>query len=334
MSQPQARVRPDRGSAASPPRLVKVSEIVVGPILLLVLVNLVSCGRGNVSSGNHDRLDADAIGKAAGTKTMTTEVGTVGIRWLRDDVKVTVDKMPVNPVAGLASVAAFHPTQSGAIVMGDMIVFQDEVTPAMDAALKNGLEVTGLHNHFAFDEPKVYFMHIGGSGTSEKLAAGVKAVWDAIKDVRKNNPQPADSFPGNVPDSKGSINAKEIEKTLGYKGRAQGGIVLVMIGREAQMQGVKIGESMGLSTTAAFSGSDEYAVVYGDFIMTGAEVQPVLKNLREHAINIVALHNHMIGEEPAFYFAHFWGKGPAKELAQGIKAALEAQRNASQPGER
>jgi hypothetical protein len=336
MSQTQTREWSDRESIIDTPRWVQVFVIiVVAPILLFVILNLASCGRGgNNSSGNHDRLDADAIGKAAETKTMTAEDGTVGIRWLRDDVKVTVDKMSLNPVAGLASVAAFHPMQDGAIVMGDMIVFQDEVTPAMDAAFKNGLEVTGLHNHFALDEPRVYFMHIGGSGNAEKLAAGVKAVWDAIKEIRKNNPQPSDSFPGNLPDANGSLDASAIEQILGHKARARGGVVMVEIGREGEMHGVKIGQSMGLGTTVAFSGSDENAVVYGDFIMTGAEVQPVLKTLREHGINIVALHNHMIGEEPTLYFAHLWGKGPAKELAQGIKAALEVQRTASQTGKR
>jgi hypothetical protein len=281
--------------------------------------------------GHRDRLDAEAIGRAAGTKAMMTEDGVVRVRWVRDGVKVTVDKMPLKPFAGLASVAAFQSGRHGAMVMGDTVAFQDEVTPAMDAALKNGLEVTALHNHFAFDEPKVYFMHIGGSGDAEKLAAGVKAVWDAIKEVRKKSPQPAESLPGKAPDAKGSVSAKEIEGVLGHKARTQAGVVRVSIGREGRVHGVKVGGSMGLNTVAAFSGSGDHAVVYGDFIMTGAEVQPVLKALRGHGIHIVALHNHMIGEEPPFYFAHFWGKGPAKELAQGIKAALQAQRKASRP---
>lgn len=275
------------------------------------------------------RLDSEAIGKAAETMARTTEDGVVGIHWMRDDVKVTVDRTPLEPIAGLRSVAGFQSGPHGAMVMGDMVVFQDEVTPAMDAAFESGLEVTALHKHFAFDEPKVYFMHIGGAGAAEKLAAGVKAVWDVIKEVRKKNPQPAESFPGNVPDANGSLNAKEIEGILGHKGRAQGGVMVVMIGRTGQMHGVNMGGSMGLGTSVAFTGSDDYAAVYGDFIMTGAEVQPVLKTLRKHGIHIVALHNHMIGVEPTFYFTHFWGKGPAKELAQGIKATLEAQRNAS-----
>ncbi|HEV8579516.1 MAG TPA: DUF1259 domain-containing protein [Thermoanaerobaculia bacterium] len=308
--------------------IIKLTMVFAAAAACGVFTQALVGGGGRMPGGSDGRLDAEAIGKAAGTKAMTAEDGVVAIRWVRDDVKVTVDKMPLKPFAGLGSVAAFHRGRRGAMVMGDMVVFQDEVTPAMDAAFRNGLEVTGLHNHFAFDEPKVYFMHIGGSGDAEKLAAGVKAIWDAIKEVRKKNPQPADNLPGKVPEAKGSLSAEEIEHILGRKGRAQGGVVMISIGREGQMHGVKIGESMGLGTTVAFSGGDDYAVVYGDFIMTGAEVQPVLRTLRQHGTHIVALHNHMIGEAPPFYFAHFWGKGPAKELAQGIKAALEVQREA------
>lgn len=273
-----------------------------------------------------DGLDAEAIGNAAGTKAMLMPDGVVGIRWARDEVPVTVDRMAVKPFAGLGSVAAFHRSREGAMVMGDIVVFQDEVSAAMDAAFTHGFEVTALHNHFAFDQPKVSFMHIGGSGDSLKLASGVKAVRDAITQVRKTNPEPAESFHGTAADTTGSIDAAQIEQILGRRGRSQGGVMMVSIGREGRMHGVPIGESMGLGTTIAFSGSDDNAAVYGDFIMTAREVQPVLRTLRQHAIHIVALHNHMIGEEPAFYFAHFWGKGPAKSLAAGMRAALEAQR--------
>jgi hypothetical protein len=213
------------------------------------------------------------------------------------------------------------------MVMGDTVVFQDEVSPAMDAAFAHGLEVTALHNHFFYDEPKVYFMHIGGTGEPEKLAAGVKAVWDAIKKVRADRPEPATRFPGKAP-AAGKITAAAIEKALGHKGEAQGGVVKVTIGRQGAMHGVKVGGSMGLTTWAAFSGGDEHAAVDGDFIMTAAEVQPVLRALRKAGIHVVALHNHMAGERPAFFFTHFWGKGLAEELARGLKAALEAQAKA------
>ena len=192
-------------------------------------------------------------------------------------------------------------------------------------------EVTGLHNHFFYDEPKIYFMHIGGMGDSEKLAAGVKAVWDAIKKVRADNPKPATRFAGDVPKA-GKIDAAAIEKSLGAKPQEQDGVVKVTIGRDGMMHGIKVGGSMGLTTWAAFSGSDELAAVDGDFIMTAAEVQPVLKALRKSGVHIVALHNHMIGEQPAYYFTHFWGKATVADLAKGIKSALDAQKEAENKG--
>jgi hypothetical protein len=255
----------------------------------------------------------------------------VRIGWARTDVKVSVDRMPLHPFAGLGSWAAFSAAKQGAMVMGDTVVFQDEVSPAMDAAFAHGLEVTALHNHFFYDEPKVYFMHIGGSGVPEQLARGVKAVWDAIKKVRAERPEPAAHFAGKAPTA-GKIGAARVEKLLGHKSKTQGGVVKVTVGREGTMHGHKVGASMGLTTWAAFSGSDDYAAVDGDFIMTAREVQPVLRALRKANIHIVALHNHMVGEQPAFYFTHFWAKGPVEELARGVKGALEAQARAGKGG--
>jgi hypothetical protein len=282
-------------------------------------------------AGEERRLDGARLGAAAGTKATTTPDGVVRLGWARTDVKVKVDGMPLHPFAGLGSWAAFTPTKHGAMVMGDTVVFSDEVSPAMDAAFAAGLEVTALHNHFFYDEPKVYFMHIGGSGEPAKLAAGVKAVWDAIKKVRAERPKPATRFAGKAP-VKGKVSAARIEKVLGHKSETQGGVVKVTIGRAGAMHGVKVGGSMGLTTWAAFSGSDDYAAVDGDFIMTAAEVQPVLRALRKAKIHIVALHNHMVGEQPAFYFTHFWGKGKAEELARGLRAALDAQAEAGKGG--
>jgi Domain of Unknown Function (DUF1259) len=294
-----------------------------GALVLVLVVAARYSVRAEPPPGAH-RLNADAIGTAAGTKATTAPDGVVRIAWARTDVEVKVDDMPLKPFAGLGSWAAFTPTPHGAMVMGDTVVFQDEVSPAMDAAFAHGLEVTGLHNHFFYDEPKVYFMHIGGTGEPEKLAAGVKSVWDSIKKVRGDSPKPATRFMGDVP-KEGKIEQAAIEKTLGHKAEVQGGVVKVTIGREGTMHGVKVAGSMGLTTWAAFSGSDELAAVDGDFIMTAAEVQPVLHALRKAGIHVVALHNHMVGEEPAFYFTHFWGKGKAADLAGSLRAALDEQ---------
>jgi len=283
-------------------------------------------GAGHLALAQDGRgLDAEKIGAAADTKATTTKDGVIRIAWPRKDVPVKVDGMPLKPFAGLGSWAAFSKAPHGAMAMGDTVVFQDEVTPAMDAAFAAGLEVSGLHNHFFFDEPKVYFMHIGGQGDPEKLARGVKAVWDAIKKVRSERGAPAGRFPGDSPAGDGTVDAAPIERIVGHKGEAQDGLVKVTIGREGTMHGVKVGGSMGLTTWAAFSGSDELAAIDGDFIMTAEEVQPVLRALRKGGLHVVALHNHMVGEQPPFYFTHFWGKGPAEGLAKGFKGALDAQ---------
>jgi hypothetical protein len=276
------------------------------------------------------QLDAAKIAAAAGTKATTTPDGVVRIAWARNDVRVIVDGTPLKPFAGLGSWAAFNKAPHGAMLMGDTVVFQDEVTPAMDAAFAAGLEVTGLHNHFFYEEPKVYFMHIGGTSEPETLAAGVKGVWDAIKKVRSANPTPAVAFEEIGPEA-GEIQAKTIEDILGHKAQVQDGVVKVTIGREGTMHGIKVGGSMGLTTWAAFTGGDTHAIIDGDVIMTAAEVQPVLRALRKANIHIVAVHNHMVGEQPAFYFTHFWGKGPAKDLARGLRSALDAQAAVAKP---
>jgi hypothetical protein len=282
-------------------------------------------GFGSFARAQGERpLDAQKISDASGTKAIIKE-RVIRIEWPRKDVSVKVDGMPLKPFAGLGSWAAFTAAPHGAMVMGDTVVFQDEVTPAMDAAFAGGLEVTALHNHFFFDEPKVYFMHIGGTGDPEKLAAGVKGVWDAMKKVREAQPLPAKSF-GGQPPREGKIDARTIEQILGHKSQSKDSVVKVSIGKQGTMHNVKVGESMGLNTWAAFSGSDALAAVDGDFIMTAHEVQPVLRALRKSGIHIVALHNHMIGEQPAYFFVHYWGKGSTQELAAGIKAALDAQK--------
>lgn len=269
-------------------------------------------------------LDAQRIAAASGAKA-TTKDGIVRIEWPRNDVRVQVDGMVLKPFAGLGTWAAFTATPHGAMFMGDTVVLEDKATPAMDAAFAAGLEVTAIHNHFLYDEPKVYFMHIGGHGDPEKLAAAVKSVWDAIKKVRSEEPTPAKRFAGGIT-RPGKIDAAALENIVGHKSQSKDGVVKVSIGKRGMMHGVNVGEAMGLNTWAAFSGSDELAVVDGDFIMTGEEVQPVMHALRKAGIRIVALHNHMIGEQPQFFFLHFWGKGSTHELAQGVRAALDAQR--------
>ena len=269
-------------------------------------------------------LDADRIGEIVGVEASTTSDDVIRVTWGRTDVEVQVDGVPLKPFAGLTSWAAFTEMEHGAMVMGDTVVFQDEANPAIDAAFAHGIEITALHNHFFFDDPPVYFMHIGGTGNPEDLARGVRAMWDAVKAVRAKSPAPAKGFPGPAP-MVSSLSSEPLARIFGSEPALKDGMVKFSFGHQATMHGVRFSGAMGLSTWAAFTGNDESAVVGGDFAMTAQEVQPVLRALRKANINIVTLHNHMIGETPAYFFVHFWGKGKPSDLALGLKGALDAQ---------
>ncbi len=212
------------------------------------------------------------------------------------------------------------------MVMGDHALFEDEVNPVMSAALDNGLEVTALHNHFFFESPRVMFMHIGGNGSAGKLAGAVRAAMDKVKEIRSASSQPAARFPGAPVPEASSIAAETIDGILGVKGQSNDGMYKAVIGRSATMHGKNVGNQMGVNTWAAFAGSDEHSFVDGDFAMLKSELQGVLSALRKAGINIVAIHNHMTHEAPQYLFLHYWGKGPAAELARALKSALDTQK--------
>jgi hypothetical protein len=275
----------------------------------------------------HAALDTNRIEQITGLKgTWSAAEGVFKITAPRADVKISVDGWTMPPFMGLASWAAFTEAKmGGAMVMGDTVVFQDEVNPVMSAALDTGLSVTALHNHFFFDEPKVYFMHIGGEGSAEKLATAVRKVWDKIKEIRAANPQPTTTF-GSAPlPAQSSITGKTIEDILGAKGQANNGMFKVVIGRSAKMMDTKVGKEMGVNTWAAFAGTDDNAVVDGDFAVLEDELQAVLKSLRAAGVNIVAIHSHMTHENPRILFLHYWGRSRAQELAKAVKSALDTQ---------
>jgi hypothetical protein len=271
-----------------------------------------------------DALDTARIEQLTGLKgTYSKEENVFKVSKPRTDVKVQADRFAVAPFMGLTSWAAFTPAHDGqAMMMGDTVVFEDEVNPAMSAALDAGLEVTALHNHFFFDQPKVYFMHIGGMGNVQQLASGVRKVYDKIAEIRAAHPVPGMAFAGTIAgDNK--ITAAPLEAIFGKKGDAKDGMFKVTIGREAKMHGVPVGNQMGVNTWAGFAGTDDAAVVDGDFAMTEDELQPVLKAMRAAGINILAIHQHMTHEEPRYLFLHYWGKGKAADLARSVKKVLD-----------
>ena len=270
-------------------------------------------------------LDTMKIDQITGLKgKLNQKEGVYKITFPRADVKVTVDGWTMPPFMGLGTWAAFTETKSDVIVMGDTVLFEDEVNAALSAALDNGLSVTALHNHFFFDHPKVYFMHIEGEGTVDHLAGAVRKVYDKIKEIRAATPQPKDSFGQIALPERNSISAEPLNKVFGLTSEANNGMVKFSIGHPATMHGVKIDNAMGVNTWAAFAGSDDNAVVDGDFAVTEDELQSALKAMRVGGINIVAIHSHMTYEQPRILFFHYWGKGPAKKLAEAIQGALLA----------
>jgi hypothetical protein len=269
-------------------------------------------------------LDTAKIDQITGLKGKLNEKeGVYRVTFPRADVKIAVDGWTMPPFMGLGTWAAFTTgSHTEAMVMGDTVLFEDEVNAAISSAFENGLSVTALHNHFFFDHPKVYFMHIEGQGTAEQLATAVRKLYDKIKEVRAANPQPKDSFgAGSLPE-KSAISAEPLNAIFGMPGESNNGMVKFTIGRPATMHGVKIEKDMGVNTWAAFAGSDDSAVVDGDFAVTEDELQPALKALRAAGVNIVAIHSHMTHESPRILFFHYWGRGKAKDLASAIKGAL------------
>jgi rhodanese-related sulfurtransferase len=276
-------------------------------------------------------IDTNRLEQIIGLKgTWNPTEGVFKVSQPRDDVAVNVDQWKMPPFMGLTSWAAFLAGKKAeAMVMGDLVLFEDEVNPVMSVALDHGLKVTALHNHFFHAEPQVYFMHIGGEGTVEKLAGGVKAALTKMKEIRTAHPQPAKSFGGGIPE-KNAISAAPLAEAFTATPQVKDGMVKFVFGRVARMDcGCEVGKEMGLNTWASFGGTDDNAVVGGDFACREDELQPVLKSLRGAGIHIVAIHHHMIGETPRYVFLHYWGRGKAADLAKAIRLARGEQTKAT-----
>jgi hypothetical protein len=268
-------------------------------------------------------LDTAKIEQLTGGKgELNSQEGVFKVSVPRTDLAVTAAGVKMTPPMGLTSWAAFQQAGAQTMVMGDIVLLEDQVNPVMSVALTNGLEVTALHNHFFWDTPKVMFMHIGGMGSAETLAGAVGKVFATVKETSGGK--------GSVPHAeldpaKTSLDPKPIEELLDVKGQMANGVYKVTIGRATHMHGHDVGNTMGVNTWAAFVGSDDTAVVDGDFAMLESELQPVLKALRGAGINIVAIHQHMTMESPRVMFLHYWGVGPTRARASGLKAALATQ---------
>lgn len=271
------------------------------------------------------RLDSQRIERLTAAHGTWNDSGTVfKVSVPRDDVAATLAGVKLAPALGITSWAAFERGPEGALVMGDIVVLETQVNPVLDAALEAGLEVTALHNHFLWDQPRIFFLHIAGQGGEEALAASVGKVL-ARERVTRGTPAPVPPAveAGLTPAVVG------LEQVLGAKAQTAGGAVKFVWERKTSAHGVELGAAMGVNTWAAFAGSDSAAVVDGDFAVAEPELQTVLKALRRGGLQIAAIHSHMAMETPRVLFVHYLGTGPAADLAHGVSQALAAQRAAS-----
>ncbi len=250
------------------------------------------------------------------------KAGVLKVNIPRNDLKITIQGVSTPTPFGFGGWVSLTKGADGSeVMMGDLVLLQEEVNPVMSALLDNGIEVTALHNHFFWDDPHVYFMHVHGMGKGADLAKRLKPGLDLIGHA----PGAAAAAPGSS-GSAATLDTAKIAKIVGHEGEPSGAVYKITVGRDdlnMKEHGAAINARMGLNTWAAFVGTDEDAAIAGDVAMLENEVTPVLKALRRNGINVVAIHNHMIEDRPVVIFLHYWGRGRAEKLATSFKAALD-----------
>jgi hypothetical protein len=246
--------------------------------------------------------------------------GVLKVNVPRGDLKVTIEGRPAPTPFGFGGwIALTKGTGGQNVLMGDLVLTEDEVNPVMSALLTNGLDVTALHNHFFWDQPRMFYMHVHGMGTVSDLTTRVKPALDLIPAAKP----PASPAPAAAPVG---LNTAALGQAIGHQGEQTGPVYKITIGRsdvQVSDHGAEINARMGLNTWAAFTGTDADAMVAGDVAMLEQEVTPVLKALRANGIDVVAIHHHMTGTQPLIVFLHYYGTGPAEKLAKGVRAAVD-----------
>jgi hypothetical protein len=248
------------------------------------------------------------------------KAGVLKVNIPRSDLKITIQGVSTPTPFGFGGWIALTKGRDGTdVMMGDLVLLQEEVNPVMSALLDNGIDITALHNHFFWDDPHVFYMHVHGHGKAADLARGVKPGLDLIAHVKPSAATPL-SGTGTA------LDTAKLVKIVGHEGEQTGAVYKITVGRDdlaVKDRGAVINARMGLNTWAAFLGTQEDAVVAGDVAMLENEVMPVLKALRKNGLDVVAIHHHMTEERPVVIFLHYWGRGPAEKLASGFKAALD-----------
>lgn len=256
-------------------------------------------------------------------KTGDFKDGVLKVNIPRNDLRVTISQRDAPTPFGFGGWVALTKGQGMDVMMGDLVLTEDEVNPVMSALLQNGLDVTALHNHFFWEQPRIFYMHVHGMGSAADLAQRVKPAIDLIDQAAKKAQGSTFSAPAQ---SSASLDGAALAKTIGTQGERTGPVYKITIGRpdiDLREHGAQINARMGLNTWAAFTGTDADAMVAGDVAMLEAEVTPVLKALRANGLNVVAIHHHMTDVKPVVIFLHYYGTGPAAKLAQGVRAAVD-----------
>ncbi|MDQ3846707.1 MAG: DUF1259 domain-containing protein [Bacteroidota bacterium] len=276
---------------------------------------------GQMKNAAVQPLDTAAIERITGIKGKGNN-GEYKITIPQNDLNITVDGFKIIPPMGLGTWTAFTPASSGAMVMGDIVVTENDLQAVQREVIRQGLTITAIHNHFVRNTPNVMYMHIGGAGPTEQMAQKVKAILDKIKESRGKDP--ASASVGDVPNT---LDIKKLDAIIGYNnGEMSKGVYKYTIGRpdvKLLEHGVPVSTFLGFNTWAAWQGTPEKAAVAGDFTMLENEVEPVIRALIENGIEVVAVHNHMVHEQPRIFFLHYWGIGNAEQLAKGLRAALD-----------
>jgi hypothetical protein len=256
-------------------------------------------------------------------KTGDFKDGVLKVNIPRNDLKVTIDKRSAPTPFGFGGWVALTKGQGMDVMMGDLVLTEDEVNPVMAALLQNGVDVTALHNHFFWEQPRIFYMHVHGMGSAADLAKRVKPAIDLIDQAAKKAP---DSVPSAPAQSPATLDGAALAKIIGTQGEQSGPVYKITIGRpdiDLREHGAAINARMGLNTWAAFAGTDADAMVAGDVAMLEPEVTPVLKALRANGLNVVAIHHHMTDVKPVVIFLHYYGTGPAAKLAEGVRTAVD-----------
>lgn len=268
--------------------------------------------------------DYDGVLKTLG-KSGDYKANVLKVNIPRNDLKVTIDGAATPTPFGFGGWLAMTKGDGGNdVMMGDLVLLEDEVNPVMSALLDNGLEVTALHNHFFFESPRIFYMHVHGHGKAADLARKAKPALDLIGSATAQHSSSVAGGKSNI--AAGQIDTAKIAKLVGHEGEQSGAVYKITIGRDdvnLKEMGATINARMGLNTWAAFYGSDANAEIAGDVAMLAGEITPVLKALRTNGLNVVAIHHHMTSGSPVIYFLHYWGAGPAEKLAGGFKGALD-----------